>query len=176
MRALLLGVRTYLREQLGEDSHKYVMVRKTGKPPNFAGERFFAVHGGSIRASQINSLTAEYEVHVTITFKTQGRAPDDRDEKVLVEDEAGMYYWTERVISLLHVQYPPMDRANVLLDKSRNGPGTGLFTEPLKFRSMGPPLEVSGDWVGAEATGIAAYTISMLFGGAKRAQNIDGQA
>ena len=155
-----------------------------GQPPARCGHRFVAVHYGGQSNTCRNSLDREFDLAVTVTMRLA--APRDRAGMWLARRNTrdGLEQLCEEIVRALHMSYPVINRANVLLESENpvRLPWATItvhgYSEPFHFASdAGDPREVGADWFGAvnesEEGGLTApagYTQELRFAGARRLQ------
>ena len=148
--ALLLAVRDQLRETAPlELRREECEVTHDGSPLPIAGERFAAVWPGYWRDAGSNgtSLSEEYGVNVTVSFRLP-RVPLDRvGPELLAKANTGLLALCEKIRAVIHMD--PQDslvvgvlpRANQLINATEeNG-----FLLPLQFLDGGR-AEVRPGW------------------------------
>ncbi|MFO0801483.1 MAG: hypothetical protein U0804_28795 [Gemmataceae bacterium] len=178
LRAMLQATRDAIRETLHLDKTG-CQVTADGRPDPMCGQEFWAVHPGGASNTANNYLDERCDLQVTLTVRTGWAAQDRIGEEAILQAVDGLMAKAERVRSLLHQEYPVMDRANALIPGTaeycelRGGtPTVNGFVEPLRFQSMTYLGPKGLDWFWAEGvsddtTGLA---VQLSFTAARRLQ------
>jgi len=165
MNELLAATVTHLKTQLSLDDTN-CSEEPEGQPPPFSGELYYAVHQGEWSNRSDLDYDETYGLMVTIT-KRATFAPVDREYSSVFQSLRTL---AAALRTKIHMNYPLINAANVLLTGAVNG-----FIEPLVFLSADIPQAKGPDWFWAEGDNEphAGAAITLTFGRARRIQTIE---
>ena len=150
-------------------------IRPDGKPTSaVTSEVFIAVSNGGQTFGTLNNTIDEYQaVDVTISLKTTREHGDYWGRKVTESWERSLVYAVRRVIGVIHLNPLVIINANAMLNTLESS----SFAEMLRVKSVGPNVERTAAWWGAEAVPkanpIVGYSRAIRFDGARRIQSMD---
>lgn len=182
--ALLLGVEARLRsaavldDQPDEPVGAICGVQPDGKPPNNAGQFYYAVHFLGMRNDDPNSLSDDWFLSVGVTITARmGYAPKDRKGKRMTVAQ-DLFDRATAVAKALNQDDLHRIEANKLItgtaewvavqDPSGTASVNG-FLEPLRFANISEARPAPAGWVGS-ATETDVYTVVVTFRDAHRPQ------
>lgn len=155
---LLDATRDHLRAALGLSAGE-CDVTPDGRPHPDAGQRFFAIHGGTASNSSNECLDERFGLTVTVTVRT-GDRPADRTR------DGGAKALAKKVKDAIHGSYDLL----ALAEAADENAGV-QYVEPLRYESTGE-LDVKGpDWFWAEGDDEGAITglaVAVKFGRGRR--------
>jgi hypothetical protein len=174
MEALLRGGAAFLQSadglSLGTDQCD---EQPDGQPPPTAKYPYYAVHEGDWSNDQTEYLNETYGFEVTITIRA-GVAPVDRYAVVLKRE---LWQLAAQLRAKIHGNDLLRIKANTFIDGQ--GVTVNGFVEPLRFRSAGKVQPRDQAWFWADDykgnSPPSGLSITLVFGGAVRAQMIEGQ-
>ncbi len=149
-----------------------------GKPPEFSGEQFIAVHMGRWTGGDVEGLEEEFGVCVTLTRRATYAPGDQAGEEIWALVTAGMDEMLRRIVAVVvtDVQLPGNDtvlnRANAYIGDTANG-----FVEKLRLSDGGRAEPKRADWFRGRQQHAdeapAGLAQQLTFVGAKRWQRYD---
>jgi hypothetical protein len=183
--ALHLAVRDRIRASLalGADSCRCV-ADPEGRPPNFAGALFVAVHPGPWRGGDIEGSEEEFGALVTATLRAAFAPAEAQAEEIWLRALDGLDAVCRRICravvsDVFDAANPPvLNRANAQIGASANG-----FVQKLRLVDGGRALPRGAEWFGAALaagraarhgqTAYAGLSQTLALGGARRFQGYE---
>lgn len=171
MRPLLMAVQTRLQSHLSI-TDKECLVMPDGRPPPACGQKFYAVHSGSMHNPNMSRQTLEamHGFAVTLTLRCAHLPIDRLGDELITKATTGLWALVDSLIDALHQDYNTLDSANTTLGALVNG-----FIEPQTWIAsvyLGP-RDPSWFWSDDEHDPLAAIpglAVEVQFADAKRLQ------